>query len=102
MKAKPDLKKAGEKKIKPPEVEVASLQRRTGRKLSGGTFKPGFATVFGLAVAVGWHYLHQAGEIYQPSPADPQFWFHLVVEGTIALYAAFFYLIIWKLWQKFK
>lgn len=85
------------------EVDVVSLKRSRRKVLKNGTpLLPRLAPVFGLAVAVVWHYLHQAGEIYRPSPDDPQFWFHLVVEGTIALYAAFFYLVIWKLWQRFK
>lgn len=87
------------------EIDVAdlkSLRRKTlGPKNSRG-WVPRLAPVFGLAVAVSWHFLHQADEIYRPSPDDPHFWFHLVVEGTIALYAALFYLVIWKVWQKFK
>jgi hypothetical protein len=101
----PVSEKSEVKKAARIEVEVASLKQRPRRKLSSKSavaFKPGFAPLFGLAVAVGWHYLHQAGDLYQPSPDDPRFWFHLLVEGTIALYAALFYLIIWKLWQKFK
>ncbi len=58
--------------------------------------------LFGLTLAVVWHFVHQAGEIYQPSPTDPQFWFHLLVEGTIALYAAAFCFIAWTLWERFK
>ena len=86
-----------------PEVEVTSLKRPRRRALkTSKPWAPRLAPVFGLAIAVAWHYLHQAGEIYRPSPDDPQFWFHLVVEGTIALYGAFFYLVIWKLWQRFK
>lgn len=84
-------------------MEVASLKRSRRKVLrTSHPWVPRLAPVFGLAVALAWHYLHQAGEIYRPSPDDPQFWFHLVVEGTIALYAAFFYLVIWKLWQRFK
>ena len=98
------MEKAGEKpKPAVQEVEVASLKRSRRKVLkTSRSIAPRLAPVFGLAVAVGWHFLHQAGEIYRPSPDDPQFWFHLVVEGTIALYAAFFYLVIWKLWQKFN
>lgn len=86
---------------RPRRVTLQSKKSKTGPRLAPG-LAPRLAPVFGLAVAVAWHYIHQAGEIYRPSPDDPQFWFHLVVEGTIALYAAFFYLVIWKIWQKFK
>jgi hypothetical protein len=100
----PVPEKSDEKKAARIEVEVAGLKQRPNRKLSSkpAAFKPAFAPLFGLAVAVGWHYLHQAGELYQPSPDDPRFWFHLLIEGTIALYAALFYLILWKLWRRFK
>ncbi len=98
------MEKAGGKtKPEYQEVEVSSLKRSRRKVLKNSNpLVPRLAPVFGLVVAVAWHYLHQAGEIYRPSPDDPQFWFHLVVEGTIALYAAFFYLVIWKIWQRFK
>lgn len=98
-----EFKRVDLKKNKPQEVEVASLKRPV-RRLSSKTGKefPRFAPLFGILVAVGWHYLHQAGETYRPTPDDPQFWFHLAVEGTIALYAAFFYLVVWKVWQRLK
>jgi len=99
------LEKTGKKVSQPlQEVDVADLKRTRRVTLQSKKAKswPRLAPIFGLAVAIAWHYLHQAGEIYRPAPDDPQFWFHLVVEGTIALYAAFLYLVIWKIWQKFK
>lgn len=93
---------SGGEKAASIEVEVASLKQPPRRKLANKPVVFKLAPLFGLLVAVGWHFLHQAGELYQPSPADPQFWFHLMVEGTIALYATLFYLIIWKLRQRFK
>lgn len=97
------IKRVELKKNKPEEVEVDSLKRPTRRLSSKSSLPwPRFAPLFGIAVAVAWHYLHQAGETYRPSTDDPQFWFHLAVEGTIALYAAFFYIVVWKIWQKLK
>lgn len=92
------------RKTTPVEVDVVSLKNRTSRRFSSkpASMKPGYALMFGLCMAVAWHFLHHAGEVYHLTPADPRFWFHMVLEGTISLYAALFYLIVCKLWQKFK
>lgn len=85
-------------------VEVADLKQRPSRKKrrQRSRLKPWLCMLFGLALAISWHFIHLAGEIYQPTPADPQFWYHLAVEGAIALYAAGFSFIVWTLWERFS
>ena len=97
------FKRVDLKKNKPPEVEVDSLKRPIRRLL-----EPDRQRISAFRAAVrftggGRLALFAPGrETYRPTPDDPQFWFHLAVEGTIALYAAFFYLVIWKIWQRLK
>ena len=85
-------------------VEVADLKRRAShrKKRRPSKLKPWLCMLFGLAVALAWHFIHQAGEIYQPTPTDPQFWYHLGVEGVIACYGALLSFIIWTLVERFS
>lgn len=71
-------------------VEVAEWRKQNRRKIKTRPSRRRVlvSLVFGLACAIAWHFIHLAGESYEPSLADVHFWFHLAVEGVVALYAA--------------
>lgn len=85
-------------------VEVADWRKQNRRKIKTKPSRQRMlvSLVFGLACAIAWHFIHLAGENYEPSLADVHFWFHLAVEGVVALYAASICYIIWGLIQELR
>jgi hypothetical protein len=53
------------------------------------------ASLVGLGTAIFWHFAHAAQESYTASLNDSHFWFHLLIEGIIALYAFAMTLLVW-------
>ncbi len=96
-----------------PEVEVSTLRRvttssprpeRSGRRTQGwkSKLKLPLSLLFGLAVAVAWHFIHEAGDAgYNFSLSNPHLWFHLALESLVAVYAAGFSFVVWTLWERF-
>ena len=84
-------------------VEVAGWRKQQRRKKPKGERasqrqrRAWVSMAVGLGCALLWHFGHLAGEVYSPALDDPHLWFHLALEGIIALYAAALCFIIWNL-----
>ena len=70
---------------------------RPNRHVRSRRWQALLSSLFGLGCALAWHFIHLAGETYAVGPASLDFWFHLAVEGVIALYAAGLFLIFYNL-----
>ncbi len=87
----------------PVEVEVKSVRVSQSQVRFSSRFllKAALSLVFGSGCALAWHFIHGVSEPYQLSPSDPHFWFHLVVEITVALYTSGLFFILWTLVRRF-
>lgn len=55
---------------------------------------------FGLGAAIFWHFVHAASESYIFALNNPHFWFHLLLEGLIALYGFGMTIIVWTVLER--
>lgn len=82
------------------EVDLTELKRARlagSRKTHSSPRVLGWAGLFGVSVALAWHFLHLLAEPYRFDLTDPHLWFHLGLETAVALYATMLFLIAWRL-----
>lgn len=88
--------------IKAPEKSLIVTPPVRKRNRSGSRRKAWVSMLAGVGLATAWHFIHQAGEAYQPTPAELSFWFHLFSENILACYLALLCSIVWTVIERLK